>query len=446
MINTVKYFLNNYNLQNSTIIVGFSGGYDSMALLFSLIQLKEKLNLKICAAHLNHGWRAATSDKEEENCKAFCAKNNISFYSKKLSSKIPKTETAAREARYTFFEEAAKYFKSNIIFTAHNANDNAETLIYRIAKGTGIKGLTGIEETRKINNIIIYRPILSLTRKKIEDFCLKNNLDANNDKSNYDTSYKRNFIRHEIMPKLVQINNSSLEAINSLSSLAKENEEIIDEYLKNIKNKIYKNKKYQTENFVNFSNSIKSRLIYDFITQLNLEYDRKKINEILQFIEENKNSKSGKTLSLSTNLWLYCNKDKFYTITRDEKDHFKSLEIKDIENNYHLNNYIFSAEQISTFNNKFPKENEPYAVVSMPKLSNLTLRYRQEGDIIQPFGLDKTIKLKKYFINKGVANHEKDKIVLLCNNNEVLWAYKVGISEKLRVTTNPTHILRIDEV
>ena len=135
----VKYFLTKHNLMNTknNILVAFSGGYDSMCLL----DILSEFNLNILAIHLNHNWRGEESDKEEENCRFFCKSKKIDFYCEKLPAGLPRTETAARKARYDFFENCAKKFNSTTVLTAHNANDNAETIIYRMVKGTGITGL-----------------------------------------------------------------------------------------------------------------------------------------------------------------------------------------------------------------------------------------------------------------------------------------------------------------
>ena len=191
IIDAVELFLEKYNLlkPKNNIIVAFSGGYDSMCLLDVMKELAAKYDLNLCAVHLNHGWRGEESDKEEENCKNFCS--DINFYSEKLSPDIPHTETAAREARYEFFEKCAKKFNSKVILTAHNANDNAETVFYRITRGTGITGLEGINETRGI----YYRPLLNIYRADIEKYCTDKNLTPNIDSSNFNTEFARNKIR-----------------------------------------------------------------------------------------------------------------------------------------------------------------------------------------------------------------------------------------------------------
>ena len=168
--NIVETFLITHNLTEKNILVAFSGGYDSMCLLHILKELSCKYNYKLTAIHLNHNWRGEESDNEELNCRNFCL--DIDFYSEKLPTNIPHTETSARDARYEFFNKCAKKFNSNVIFTAHNANDNAETIFYRLLKGTGITGLQGIPAVRDI----YYRPLLTIFRKDIENYCFEKEL------------------------------------------------------------------------------------------------------------------------------------------------------------------------------------------------------------------------------------------------------------------------------
>lgn len=447
MINTVKNFLEKYNLADNkkTFVIGFSGGFDSCVMLDILFNLQKEFNFKLCAAHLNHGWRKE-SDSEEIVCKEFCYQRNIDFYTEKLDTSIPKTETAARTERYKFFERAAIHFGTNIVLTAHTKSDNIETIIYRIARGTGINGICAIQEKVILKNIEIFRPILSLSREDIEKYCKANNLNPNNDSSNFDTKYKRNLIRHEILPLLKKINPNTQNAIVNLAQNACHEEDIVKEYLTQIKKEIFDGNKAKTQNFLTCSKAVKLRLIYDFVQDESLEYDQKKILDILNFIEEAANFKTGKTFSLTHNLWLFCSSKEFYTIKQTAKQLFSPVKINNSNQKYKFNNVIFSIEQFKADDFAYPKETEDFALVDLSNQKNLELRYRRNGDTIQPFGMTDVTKLKKYFINKNIPKHKKDTIVLLCNGKEVLWAHGVGLSEKLRVKSRPTHIIRIEEV
>ena len=160
---TVLEFLNKYDLLNKTLIVGFSGGHDSMCLLDVLFKLSQVHNFKLIAAHFNHNWRGIESKMEQDVCRHFCEERQIEFYTKTAALNMKQSEAVARAMRYDFFEKALNKYNADAFLTAHNKNDNAETILYRVIKGTGVTGLKGIAEKR--DNI--YRPLLNITREEI---------------------------------------------------------------------------------------------------------------------------------------------------------------------------------------------------------------------------------------------------------------------------------------
>jgi tRNA(Ile)-lysidine synthase len=396
----IKQFIEKYKL-SGTFIVAFSGGYDSMCLLDMLY----KSGYDVIAVHLNHNWRGEESLKEEKVCEEFAKSRNIKFYAETLSDDIAHTETCAREARYEFFKRCAKKFNSNVVFTAHNYDDNAETVLYRIIKGTGIAGLCGIAEHRDI----FYRPLLKTSRKDIEKYCKNNNLTPNNDSSNENTKYKRNLIRKKILPLMREINPKVIEALNSLSEISKEN------------------------------NSQKQD-VRELLIKHNIDYDRKKIEEIYKFINENKNSKSGKTISLTKDLWLFVNDKTLEVITKQKKS-TENVKI-DKCGEFDFGDFVFSIKPFTEKIKNFPKDSDFCAYINTDKI-DFSLRYRKDGDIIQPLGTNGSQKLKKYLNEKKIPKHKKDNIILLCDKNEVLWVSGFGISEKIKVKENPTHIIEL---
>lgn len=396
----IKSFIEKYNL-SGTFIVAFSGGYDSMCLLDML----HKCNYDIVAVHLNHNWRGKESENEAKVCEAFAKSRGIKFYTETLDTSVPKTETSAREARYDFFKRCAKKFNSQVVFTAHNYDDNAETVLYRIIKGTGIIGLQGIAEHRDI----FYRPLLTTKREDIENYCEQNGLTPNKDSSNENTKYKRNFIRKELLPLMKEINPKVADAINSLSKIARENND-------------------------------EKTAIRELLIKHNIDYDRKKIDEIFEFITTNKSSKSGKTLSLTKDLWLFVNQNSIDVITKTKKS---ATEIQISEcGEYEFDNFIFSIKPYSDAITAFPHDKDLKAFISTDNI-NFTLRYRKDGDIIQPFGTEGTQKLKKYLNEKKVPNYKKNAIILLCKDNEVFWVSGYGINDKIKVNKKPTHAIEL---
>lgn len=426
---TVKLFLEKYDLLNAknNIIVAFSGGYDSMCLLDILMKLQPDYGFNLIAIHLNHNWRGEESDLEEKVCETFC--KSINFYSEKLSKDVPHTETAAREARYEFFEKCAKKFNSNIILTAHNANDNAETVYYRIIKGTGITGLEGIQENRGI----FYRPLIKCYRSEIENYCKENGLKPNNDGSNTDTKYARNKIRYEIFPKLKEFNPNIEKSLNDLSESAKCANKIINAHIKSLE-------KYSPKEFILLDETYQNAVVHRFFRELGLDYDKKVILKIVEFLISNSASKSGKTISLTTDKWLFVNDKKIEVLNKKVKENCK-IKIDHI-GKYDFEDFVFEIRECKEMPKKFPKDSEMKAYICAEKI-DFTLRHRNDGDFIKPFGLKGSQKLKKYFNEKKIPNHEKDDIILLCNGNEVLWVAGYGLSDGLKVSTNPTHVIEL---
>ncbi len=447
MINRIVEFLKEYNLQDKTIIVGFSGGFDSMCLLDILSQIKDLpdfFDMDIVAAHFNHNWRGEESLKEQEVCRIFAASRGIEFYTKTAPPTLRKTENDARIARYEFFEEAYEEYDADAVFTAHNKDDNAETVLYRIIKGTGIIGLRGISEKRKY----FYRPLLKTYRSEILDYCLKHNLMPNEDSSNNNTAYQRNFLRLSVIPSLEKVNPEVKDALNILAENATSDNLIIEEYLSTIRPRVLDIDKIKVDEYKKLSKPIKKRIVYEYIQLLGLDYDSKKVNEVFDFIEANIDKRNGSTLSLTSSSWLYTDNKIIETIPHKKQvlsDKLTPLTIKK-EGVYKFGSNVFTIKKYDEGKLFiFPDSTAKFAYVDLSDTGfPLTLRTRKDGDIITPFGMKGSMKLKKYMNGKGVSKHRRDDIPLLCNDKEVLWVTGVGLSDKISVKIRPSHVIEVE--
>lgn len=294
-----------YNLieKGDSIVVGVSGGPDSISLLHILNELKEELKIKIYVAHVNHMLRKE-ADEETEYVKKICENLGVEFFYKKVNieeiSKNEKlgTEEAGRNERYKFFDEILEKTNSNKIATAHNSNDKVETVLLNVLRGSGISGLKGIEPIRGNKYI---RPLIETLREDIEKYCTENNLKPKIDKTNLENIYKRNKIRNELIPYIKnEFNPNIIKTINRLSEVATEENEYMEKMAK-----IKYSECYITSNFEKISQNqivldlkkfnslelvIKRRVILYTISKVignTVGIEKVNIDEIIKLCENN---------------------------------------------------------------------------------------------------------------------------------------------------------------
>lgn len=244
-----------------------SGGPDSITLLSVLLQLKNEYNLSLIVAHVNHRIRE-NAIKDEEYVKKFCEKNQIQYFIKRENvlekSKREKKglEECGREVRYNFFEKVLKETNSHKIAIAHNLNDNVETIIMNVIRGSGLSGMKGIEAKRGI----YIRPLIETTREEIEKYCEEQKLNPRHDESNNDNTYTRNKIRNIVIPYLKEeFNPNILNTITRLSEIVKEEQNYMDKQVKEAYNEILINDEniiiYDLKKFNNKDAVIQKKLI-----------------------------------------------------------------------------------------------------------------------------------------------------------------------------------------
>lgn len=230
IIQAVKSAIREYDmLENAKCVcAALSGGADSVSLLRALCSLKEELGVAVCACHLNHGLRGEESDGDERFCRELCGIMGVPLYAEKiavsdLAQKHESLEETARKARYAFFERALAHFETEFgectLATAHNANDNAETVLLNLTRGTGLLGLCGIPPVRGLGGRRVIRPLLRCTRGEIEEYLRSLGQGYVTDKTNLSEDYTRNKIRRRVLPELEEINPSVTETIGRMTRL-----------------------------------------------------------------------------------------------------------------------------------------------------------------------------------------------------------------------------------
>lgn len=453
-----------YIIQNSMIkegdkvLVALSGGPDSVCLLYLLHTLKEKLNIKIFAAHVNHLIRGDEAFADENYAKELCDALNIEFFVKRAKvEQIAKekgisTEMAGRDERYDFFNEIKKNIGIDKIAIAHNANDQAETLIMRIMRGTGIEGLVGIKPVR--DNIFI-RPILSLTRKEIEDYCKVNNLNPRIDKTNLEEVYSRNKVRLKAIPFIAENFNSDI--INSLNRLAY-NASVDAEFIDSIVEEKYS--EYVTLNesegvikakaFLE-KEAVLTRLIRKTLMDVSGAFNNFEMKHIYDVINLQKGS-TGKKLNL-TNKLIAINQYGDIQIIREEvfykedKDELITIDIakliEDKSNVYEFNFYKFKIEIINNDGNIDFSKDENSKYFNFDSVATIKIRKRKNGDKMTPFGFNSEKKLKDIFISEKIPREQRDNIAIVEFDDNIAWVVGVRNSELFRIKKDNKKLLNI---
>lgn len=451
---------NNLIKSGDKILVALSGGPDSLCLLNILKELREELDIEIGAAHLNHLLRGEDAFKDEEFVISTCKEMNIPYYVKRVDinkySKEHKlsSELAGRNVRYGFFDEILKKDGFNKIATAHNANDQAETIIFRLMRGTGLEGLGGIKVCREDK---IIRPILCLTRKEVEKYIKEKNLNPRIDKTNFEKIYNRNKIRLDIIPYIQNnFNEDIVKTLNRMSLLIQKDNAFIErlcikaynEYCKrNTDSKFYILKKELFKE----DQAIVTRIIRTALIEYSkshYDFEMKHIYDILELSKK----ETGKGINLPKNIYvenIYGDikiSSKMKEDIKVDKTEFL-LNKKSIgEDRIQFNNYEF---EISVLKNKSTnlidlKENKLVKYFDLDKINeNILFRTRKNGDKITPLGMKGQKKLKDIFINMKVPKEERDLIPVICFDNYIAWILGLQISDNFKVTNNSKNILKI---
>lgn len=450
---------NNLIKSGDKILVALSGGPDSVCLLNILSELKKELNIDIAAAHLNHLLRGGDAFKDEEyamnicnemGIKCFVKRVDINTYAKdhKLSS-----EMAGRNVRYDFFDEIIKEEGFNKVATAHNANDQAETILFRLMRGTGLEGLGGIKASRD-NKII--RPILCLSRKEVEKYIELKKLSPRIDKTNFEKIYNRNKIRLDLLPYMKEnFNQDIIQALNRMSLLLQKD----NEFLENVSLSVYNKYCIQYDDYFIVKKEafkeeepIVNRVLRNALTKCsksNYDFEMKHIYIILHLAKSN----SGKLVDLPNGIYVENIYGDIYIKNKIEKHciNNKSEEIilsKDnmdkntIDyNNFSIKFYVMKNCEI---NDVSLNQNNLIRYFDLDKINNnISIRSRNNGDKLIPLGMSGSKKLKDIFIDMKIPKEERDIIPILCFDEKIAWIIGIRTSEEYKLTSKSKNILKV---
>ncbi|SUU94226.1 tRNA(Ile)-lysidine synthase [Anaerococcus prevotii] len=433
--------------EGDTIIVGASGGPDSQFLIYALMELRKEMDFTIILAHLNHLHRKEANFDEslvEETAEKFALSfrkkaASMDAYAKKYGIS---SEDAGRRLRYEFFREIQKEYPKSKIAIAHNLDDQAETVLMRIIRGTGVEGLRAMD----YRNGDIIRPILDIKKAMILDYLNSEQIPYAIDKTNFTTDYTRNKLRLDIIPKIEKINPNFKESLVKLSEIATDEISISDSYIKNIYEDIIIQRKidfvsFDKEAFESQDKAIQSRLIRCAIGEIKKEIrdiSKENIDNFLSLVD----LANGKSI-IKDDL-VFLKSYKFYKMSlRKEDSQKKTGELTiNIGEELSFGGKRIKISSVSDFQKKHGKNIEYF---DMDKLTfPLSVRFRKNGDKFKPIGLGHRKKIKDFFIDMKVDKEKREKIPLILSENDIIWVTSFRSSEDYKLDPSTKNIIKIE--
>lgn len=423
-------------LEKSKLLIAISGGMDSVV----LTHLCYKMKLNFALAHCNFNLRGEESDADEDFVLQWAEDLDVEVFIESFDTETYakdhqlSTQMAARELRYAWFNDLMEQLHFDYLLTAHHADDNLETFLINLSRGTGLEGLTGILE---INSNIV-RPMLKFSRQEIATYAQENNIKWREDSSNISTKYLRNKIRHDVIPALKETNPQLLQNFNKTLSFLKDSNEIIEDSIVRIQKKVV-----SVEGDLVKLNIRKLQKLSNpgaYLYQLLKDFNFTEWNDVTNLLE----AQSGKQVFSETHRLL--------------KDRDTLILSEIISNDKVLINISEKEKQVETPFGKLnfktvkniDKTNESTIYVDKEKLKfPLTFRKWEEGDYFYPYGMKGKKKLSKYFKDEKLSLIEKEQSWLLCSGpdnhrDDIVWVVGKRTDDRFKVTEKTSQILKIE--
>jgi len=435
MLSKVRETIKKYRLpvDNSEITVGVSGGADSVALLLVLIELQEEFSYALKVVHVNHNLRGSESVRDENYVKDLCLQLNVpcvveSIEVGKLASERNQSiELCARELRYEAFARHSK----GLIATAHNSDDNAETVILNLCRGTGLKGLCGIPPLR--DNVI--RPLINCSRKDIIAFLESKNQGFVIDSSNESDDYTRNLIRHKIIPVLQGINPSFCETISRMTGILRDDESYIGSIVSDAYTKCV-NSSVISSYIESYPDTIRRRVLLHYCKNVGIQPDALHLAEMDMVIEGKKTA-----VSLPDGLIFHKINSGYIAepIVSAERYSLKEFSLE----NDSLPQGSFSCvskekfESLKKVNNLLFK----FSIDCDKIIGNVTVRSREDGDKYRPVFRNLTKTIRKLLCEEKPSFSQKNMLFIIEDEAGIIFTNLFGIDERVKVSDNSKKII-----
>ena len=454
MLEKIKSFIAKQDMleKEDCVIVGVSGGADSVCLLFVLLELQKSIGFQLAAVHVNHGLRGEEATRDENFVKKLCEEKGVPFVSyfenvELLAKKWKQsTEEAGRNFRRDCFEKTLKEMGGTKIALAHHKNDSVETMFMNLARGTGLKGLGGIAPVQGQ----FIRPLLCLERKEIEEYLKENHISYCTDATNDSDDYTRNRIRNHVIPYMeAEVNEKTVahmdETMNYLRKVYSYMEEQMKSYKCSCVSEVESGLLVQEKEFLAVPNVIKPMFLKNVLSQVS-EHEKDleaiHIKNLMELFEK----QVGRKIDLP---YMIEAKRTYEGIVLAKKKGALENKIQEVVfdpnvqeydlGKYHITCKIFEKNTAENYVEKSGTKCFDYDIIK----SSISFRTRRQGDYITIHEDGRTQKIKAYFINEKIPQEKRDKVLLVTEGEHVMWICGYRDSYAYRVTEHTKHILEI---
>lgn len=433
--------LKDFIVDGDCVLVGVSGGADSMCLLNLLNDYKKVFNFDFYAAHINHGIRNDEALRDENFVKDFCEAKKIKFLSAKIDTLMhaklfsKSIEQSARDLRYDMLYKLMKEIGANKLFVAHHKDDQAETVLMHIFRGCSLNGAKGMQK----QNGVIYRPLLTVQRAEIEKYNKHNSVKCVEDSSNSDVKYVRNYIRNKIIPELKEIYPNIVNAVNEFAELSRIDDEFIDSTIdKNLVCCENDGVSIEAEYLKNNHYSVASRLIKIAFEKLNVfsDIEKKHFVEIINLV----NKENGKKICLPHGVIAHKSYEKILLIKNNRPPEEQEFDFKVGETRINSSCCVVveKVERDNLLNIK-----KPVLYADLDKIPKSAIwRHRKNGDVFKKFSSGEKL-LSDFLTDKKVPKYIRDSLFVLATGREVLAVLGIEISEKIKITDKTKKCVKI---
>jgi len=440
------------------ILLAVSGGPDSLTMLHLFNNLKDYFGVGLSAAHLDHLFReesAAEADFVEDKCAEF----DIEFFKKTVdvSETAEKEklspEAAARKERFKFFQEI--YFEGDfdLLALAHHRDDQVETVLLNLFRGSGLRGLKGIEKSLEIDSMKIIHPLLDFSRKEILDYCSKKKLEPRFDSSNQENIYSRNVIRNKIIPMVEKEINPSVKEVVARNAelIAAEEDYLNREAMDKYRNSLIDSKKNIIKLDLNILKSYDEvmirRVLRRAYKELNKSLEDIYLDNIIELEKIIEKSSTGKGIDLPSKIRAEINYDEIRFFNKSEEK-IKVIEKRkkiSLDGENFFGDIVIRAEKSALDRIKFTAD-PTRAVFDSAKINfPIFMRSRKDGDILTPLGMQGRKKLKDILIDEKIPRFKRNKIpVIVDAEDDIIWLAGLKMSDKHKVTEDTEEALILE--